>query len=182
VPQFQRPDVNVHESFLAGMAEFQADGRGSAADNDSMVGYEIRMWADRWQDPAVFAEYTADLRAAALEDAPRPAGHVPSTTLWWVEDETYLGRLAIRHRLTPRLLEVGGHIGYDVRPSARRRGHATAMLAAALPLSRGLGIERVLVTCERDNVGSRRTIEKNGGMLEDERGGKLRYWVDTAPR
>lgn len=177
---FQQPDVNVHESFLTGMAEFQAEGRGGDADNDSMVGYEIRMWSDRWHDPAAFAQYTAELRSQALEDAPRPAGHVPSTTLWWVENDEYLGRLAIRHRLTPRLLEVGGHIGYDVRPSARRRGHATAMLAAALPLSRDLGIDRVLVTCAPDNIGSRRTIEKNGGVLEDERSGKLRYWIDTA--
>jgi predicted acetyltransferase len=61
---------------------------------------------------------------------------VPCTTLWWVDGPAHLGRIAIRHRLTPWLREVAGHIGYDVRPSARRRGHATAMLAAALPVPR----------------------------------------------
>jgi predicted acetyltransferase len=75
---------------------------------------------------------------------------------------------------------MGGHIGYDVRPSARRRGHATAMLRAALPVARGLGIESALVTCDEDNVASRKVIEANGGVFEDQRGDKLRFWIPTA--
>jgi predicted acetyltransferase len=160
------------------MAQFQAEGRG-APDDHSMVGDEIRKWSGRWADPAVFGEYTAWLRADALEDSPRPDGWVPCTNLWWTAGDEYLGRLAIRHRLTPWLLEQGGHIGYDVRPTARRLGHATAMLAAALPIARALGIDRVLVTCDADNVASKRTIEKNGGVFEDQRGIKLRYWIPT---
>ena len=70
--------------------------------------------------------------------------------------------------------EVGGHIGYDMRPSARCRGHATAMLRAALPVAGALGIDQALITCDADNVGSRRVIERNGGILEDQRGDKLR--------
>lgn len=65
-----------------------------------------------------------------------------------------LGRLAIRHRLTLQLREVGGHIGYHVRPSARRYGHATAMGRAALPVARNLGIESALLTCDITNVAS----------------------------
>jgi predicted acetyltransferase len=105
---------------------------------------------------------------------------VPSTTLWWVDGDEYLGRLAIRHRLTPRLTNLGGHIGYDVKPSARRQGHATAMLAAALPLARARGIDPALVTCDESNAGSRRVIEANGGVLEDKRGSELRFWVPTS--
>ena len=86
------------------------------------------------------------LRGQVMEDSPRPDGHVPSTTLWWVDGTEYLGRIAIRH--TARLRDVGGHIGYDIRPSARRRGHATAMLTAALPAARLLGIDPALVTCD----------------------------------
>jgi predicted acetyltransferase len=161
------------------MAEFRAEGRGAATD-DTMLGGEIREYGGRWAAPDGFAAYVEWLRAQALEESPRPAHFVPSTTLWWVDGGDYLGRLTIRHRLNERLLERGGHIGYDVRPSARRRGHATAMLGAALPIAAGLGIDRVLVTCDVDNVASRKAIERNGAALEDKRDGKLRYWLPTS--
>src|SRR5262249_5427458 len=88
--------------------------------------------------------------------------------------------LNIRHRLTPWLLERGGHIGYDVRPSARNNGYATSMLGDSLPIARRLSIADVLVTCDVDNSASRRVIEKNGGQLEDERCGMLRFWVGNS--
>jgi predicted acetyltransferase len=178
MPELVAPTVEVHASFLAAMAEFQAEGRG-APDDQTMVGDEIRAYGATWSDPAVFDSYVRWLRDQALDETPRPAGRVPATTLWWADGPRYLGRLAIRHELTPHLRDAGGHIGYDVRPSARRRGHATAMLTAALPLARGLGIDRALVTCEVDNTASRAVIERNGGVLEDQRGSKLRFWLPT---
>jgi predicted acetyltransferase len=180
MPEFVVPTTCVHASFLKAMAVFQAEGRGDA-DDHTMVGNEIRTNSASWHRPAAFAEYTNALRAQSLDDAPRPVGHVPCTTLWWVEGDEYLGRLAIRHRLTEWLRNVGGHVGYDVRPTARRQGHATAMLRAALPRARELGIDDVLVTCDVDNVASRKVIEANGGRFEDERDGKLRFWVPTTP-
>ena len=93
-------------------------------------------------------------------------GWVPCTTWWWLEDDRYLGRIALRHRLTERLLREGGHIGYDVRPTARGRGHATAMLHAVLPEAAALGISSALVTCDVDNVASA-VIQANGGVLEE---------------
>ena len=174
------PDVAVAASFLAAMKEFQAEGRGGPDDN-TMVGAEIREWQRSWHIPEEFAEYVAALRAQSEPDAPRPAGYVPSTTWWWTEGPEYLGRIVLRHQLTERLREFGGHIGYDVRPTARRRGHATAMLRAVLPHVYAMGIDPVLVTCDTDNVGSRLVIEANGGVFEGERQGKLRYWVPTTP-
>jgi predicted acetyltransferase len=170
------PVERVRDSFLAAMQEFRAEGRGGP-DDGSMIGYELREFGPTWPDG--FGRYVAWLRSLSREDAPKPAGHVPATTFWWVDGDEYLGRIALRHRLTPHLLEAGGHIGYDVRPSARRRGHATAMLRAVLPVARGLGIDPALVTCDVDNVASRRVIEHNGGVFEDQRGGKLRFWVPT---
>ncbi len=178
MPTLVSPTTRVHASFLEAMAEFSAEGRGGIYDH-SVLGRDSRTYASRWGTPSGFKRYVADVLAEALEESPRPAGYVAQTTLWWVEDETYLGRVGIRHRLTPSLLEVGGHIGYDVRPTARRRGHATAMLAAALPVARALGIDRALLTCDFDNEGSRKVILSAGGVLEDQRGGKLRYWVPT---
>ena len=174
MPQLVLPTAAVHASFLAAMDEFVAEGA-----KDSQTAAWIEYNAPGWQNPEVFAEFVAEVIADAEEDRPRIARYVPCTTLWWIDGEDYLGRLAIRHRLNDFLLDVGGHIGYDVRPSTRRRGHATAMLHGALPWARELGIDRALVTCDDDNVGSIRAIEAAGGELEDVRGRKRRYWVPT---
>jgi predicted acetyltransferase len=178
MPALVAPTSRVQDSFRTAMAEFQTEGRGGP-DDQTMIGEEIRQFSPTWHDPTAFAVYIRILHTASLENTPRPPGRVPATTLWWVDGEEYLGRLAIRHRLNEFLRELGGHIGYDVRPSARRRGHATHMLRAARPIAQGLGIDRVLITCDVDNVGSRRVIEANGGEFEDQRGGKLRFWVPT---
>jgi predicted acetyltransferase len=178
-PSLQPPSVAVHASFLAAMAEFCDEGRG-VRDDRSMIGVDLRAWVPTWTSAAEFARYVAALRSEAEEDTPRPDGYVPSTTLWWTAGREYLGRLAIRHRLTPALQRLGGHIGYDVRPTARRRGHASAMLRAALPIAARLGIDQALVTCNVTNLGSRRVIENNAGVLLDEQQGTLRYLVPTA--
>src|SRR5262249_33820726 len=107
-------------------------------------------------------------------------GWVPGTTLWYVDSDEYVGTLQIRHTLTPELRRIGGHIGYEVRPSARRRGHATRMLALSLPIAHELGIDPALVTCDVTNTASRKVIETNGGQLESEDAQKRRYWVATA--
>jgi predicted acetyltransferase len=179
MPELLSPLPRVHASFLAAMAEFAAEGRGGSADQTT-IGSDLREKRADWGTAEGFAAYVAALRAEALEETPRRDGWVPSTTLWWVDGDEYLGRIAVRHRLTAWLRDVGGHIGYDVRPSARRRGHATAMLRAVRPICRGLGIDPALVTCDVDNVGSRRVIEACDGVLEDERNGKLRWWVPTS--
>ena len=175
MPELVLPTTSVRESFLQAMDEFVAEG----AENSQTAAW-IEYNAPGWQDPDAFATFVDAVRADAEEDTPRPAGHVPCTTLWWVDGDDYLGRIAVRHRLTDFLREVGGHIGYDVRPTRRREGHATAMLRQSLPWALGLGIDRALVTCDLDNLGSIRVIENAGGELEDVRGAKRRYWVPTS--
>jgi predicted acetyltransferase len=178
MPELVSPDARYRLSFATAMAEFAAEGRGSPAER-SVIGRYIREQSAAWATDAAFEAFCAAIQAQRLEETPRPPGFVPDTELWLVDDDEFLGRVGIRHRLTPGLLEVGGHIGYDVRPSARRRGHATRMLREALGVARGLGIDRALVTCAVDNIGSRTVIELNGGVLEDERSGVLRFWVAT---
>lgn len=162
------------------MAEFMAEARGGPNDN-SAIGRYLRDHASALEKDEDFGRFVDAVRAERLEETPRPDGYVPDTELWWVEGDEFLGRIGIRHRLTPMLLEMGGHIGYDVRPSARRRGHATEMLHQALAVAHELGINPALITCDADNIGSRTVIERNGGVLEDERNGKLRFWAATAP-
>jgi predicted acetyltransferase len=123
--------------------------------------------------------YVDDLLADTREGTARPAGHVPSTHLWWVDGDRFLGRLHIRHRLTPFLREIGGQVGYHVIPPERRRGHASGMLRAALPVAAALGLECLLITCDADNLGSRKVIEAAGGLLQDQRAEKFRFWVPT---
>lgn len=106
---------------------------------------------------------------------------MPATFWWIVEDGNYLGAITLRHALNDKLLEGGGHIGYGVRPSARGRGVASWALGQVLDRARARGMDRVLVTCDDDNVASRKTIERNGGELEDVRdtwlGLTRRYWI-----
>jgi predicted acetyltransferase len=177
MPELVLPDVRVRESFLEAMREVIAEGNRAEA---ATMGSEQTRFGAAWKSPDGFADYVATVRADGAETTPRRIGIVPHTTWWWVDEDDYLGRISLRHRLTEFLLEVGGHVGYYVRPSRRRRGHATAMLRAVLPHAAALGLERVLVTCDETNVGSRRVIEAAGGVLEDQRGVKLRYWVPTA--
>lgn len=111
---------------------------------------------------------------------------VPATFLV-AESGQLVGRVSIRHRLNASLRMVGGHIGYAVRPQFRRQGHAARILALALVEARDLGIDNALLTCDADNVASRTTIEKAGGILgppcgADEPWGhvpKLRYSIKT---
>ncbi|MEU6124213.1 GNAT family N-acetyltransferase [Streptomyces sp. NPDC047123] len=176
MPRLVLPTGLVHRSFVAAMDELRAEGQGGPGD-DSALGGTLRHYGSRWRDRAVFETYVAEVRAAAHPAQPHS---VPVTTLWYVEGTDYLGRLTLRHTIGTRFLrEYGGHIGYDVRPSARRRGHATEMLRVGLPYAAALGLESVLVTCDTDNTGSRKVIEAAGGRFEDERGGKLRYWIAT---
>ena len=93
---------------------------------------------------------------------------VRQTTLWLVDGDDYIGRISIRHALTPLLGVIGGHVGYDVRPSRRRQGHATRMLEAAKPRMVALGVDPALITCDETNVGSRKVIEACGGQLATE--------------
>ncbi|MCX7028419.1 MAG: GNAT family N-acetyltransferase [Spirochaetes bacterium] len=110
-------------------------------------------------------------------------GKVPSTLYFLVDNAgRILGAIDFRHALNENLMLHGGHIGYGVRPSERRKGCCSLMLAMLLPKIKARGYTGVLLTCDDDNSGSIRTIEKNGGVLENKvvHEGKLsrRYWID----
>lgn len=175
MPALIDPTVALKESFLAAMAEFAAEGRTG---DRSGIGGDLEEWTGRWETDEGFAAYVVE-KLAERDDVVR-TDWVHCTNLWWVDENEYVGRMSIRHELNDMLRVTGGHIGYDVRRSRRREGHATAMLAAALPIAHDLGIDQALVTCDEDNLASRLVIERNGGVFENVRQGKLRFWIPTS--
>jgi predicted acetyltransferase len=113
-----------------------------------------------------------------------PENFVPSSTFWLVsENKKVIGAVNTRHRLTEQLLNCGGHIGYGIRPSERRKGYATKLLALSLGKAKELGIAKVLVVCDESNVASERTILKNGGIpdtvfVEEDGNVVKRFWIE----
>ena len=174
------PDPTLRQSLTAAMDDF---GDLARMHGSGFWHLGEGVWPDTTEAGTV--ELVRMLRSFADPATPLPDSLVHCDYLWITDGgahgrEEVVGFLAIRHRLNAFLLEEGGHIGYGVRPAARRRGHATRALGLAVRRAAELGIERALVTCDHDNEASRRTIERNGGVLEDRRGSKLRYWIDTA--
>lgn len=182
--QIVRPDTRYQRSYLEAMDEFggaHRDGDGPLAQEaDPTTGFEgYSFTREGLADPAEFRRFVQVRRADELPATPRPSGWVPCTYLWVVEDEEYVGSVSLRHELTEVLLRQGGHVGYSIRPSARRRGHASAALRQALELAAEMGLEQVLLCCAADNLASRTIIERAGGRYEDSRAGQRRYWVPT---
>ncbi len=125
-----------------------------------------------------------DFYLAYLELKEPEDGKVPDSTFFLLDEDRdrLLGAVNIRHYLNDYLLREGGHIGDGIRPTERRKGYATEMIRLALEECRKLGIERVLMVCRKDNVGSAKSILRNGGVLENEFMDsegfvEQRYWI-----
>jgi predicted acetyltransferase len=168
------PDVRLHRSWAAAMAE-SADEVPHGSGHWNLPERErVRLDESACRSFVTLLAHLADPETTYLDDT------VPSWYFWITDDaDEVVGFLAFRHRLNDWLLAEGGHIGYSVRASRRREGHASAALALAVRRAPELGVERVLVTCDIDNLASAATIEANGGVLEDERSGKRRYWISA---
>jgi predicted acetyltransferase len=168
-----RPDLALRASWAEAVAEFQAVGE------EHMHGSGLWEFDHVDVTEAGCRAIVEHLLAQAAPAAELPEGRVPCTYFWIADAGEFVGYLALRHELNAWLLEEGGHIGYAVRPSRRREGHASRALALAVGEAAGLGIARALVTCDEDNAASRAVIEAAGGVFEDVRNGRRRYWIDT---
>lgn len=160
------PTPKLETAFLAMANEFLAAG-------DDRYKSEI----------GDFSGYLARLsKSARGEDL--PAERVPGNEFWLVSGNRVLGRSKLRHRLNRALEHEGGHIGYDIRPSERRKGYGTLILKLTLERAKDLGLSRVLLTCDADNIGSAKIIENNGGVLNkqaiSQKSGLpiLHYWIE----
>jgi predicted acetyltransferase len=169
--------LRLRPLWLGDEAAFVAAHEAMKADEFTFgLGYEPGM---AWPD------YIGAIEAARRGVVP-PGGLVPATFLFADVGGVIVGRASIRHELNEMLAREGGHIGYGVLPGHRRRGYATEILRQALVIARSVGVDRVLVTCDDDNLASARAIERCGGALESvvtrTDGDRLiplrRYWID----
>lgn len=170
------PSTQYKDSFIETVKEFQNDTDYTHRNQ----WYRTLKIPDLEKDFKSFVEYErSHARGENL-----PEGYVPCTEYWLVDGGEFIGRVTARHRLNEHLLQIGGHIGYDIRPSKRRQGYGNKILKLALQKAKELGIRRALITSDIRNVASRKIIEKNGGVLENqipnpEMGFEaLRFWID----
>ncbi len=176
MPTLTIPTTDLHREWLQAHHEWAGEHEDGAGLHDD----------DDVESPEGFVTFVTRLQDEADESKPVPTGRVHCSYWWITEDRAVLGAIALRHDLNDFLLTAGGHIGYGVRPSARRRGLAGWALGQVLQHAWDQGKDRVLITCDVDNEASRRTIESHSGAMEDIRdttvGLKRRYWVANSAR
>lgn len=163
------PTKEFEKSWQEALAEFQAEGRKG-------------FW--NWEkEPTNLDEYIL-LTSQNSRGENVPDGWVPSSTFWLIDDGEFIGHTNIRHSLNDFLKHIGGHIGYYIRPSARGKGYGTKILEFALIEAEKLGLKKVLISCNEDNVASKRVIEKNNGQFQDKivKDGEsiLRFWIELS--
>jgi len=168
-----RPTIQYAEQIAAYRQEFL--DAGSSMDGTGPLR--------RIADPEEYLRF-----CAACEDpATVPDGLAPATQFFFVrtDDDHLVGMLQVRHRFNDYLEKYGGHIGYSVRPTERRKGYAKEMLRLALPFCKEIGLKKVLITCIDGNIGSEKTILANGGVYEStahEPNADVdlkRFWINT---
>lgn len=164
-----KPALHLKDEYISFYQEWRDSG-------EDMVPWVIK------KDPSDFSAMLDFLRNQE-KGIGIPEGWVPDSTFWLVNERNrVMGAVNIRHQLSPFLLHAGGHIGYGIRPSERGKGYAIKMLNLALVEARKLGIQEVLVVCDAENVGSERTILRNGGIRDEdfvEEDGQVikRFWI-----
>lgn len=154
------PDIRYHASFLAAADEFEAVGEPVTTIKPPSTATDLAT-------PSALAKYVRRLEA------------VPVVELWLVLGVEFVGRISLYTAPDATLLDREGHIGYAVRPSARRRGHASKALRAMLPIAASHGIDPALLICDSQNLASRHVIVAAGATLERELDGDLRFWAPT---
>jgi predicted acetyltransferase len=174
-PQLIQPDIRYRDSYVEAMRE--------GLHLEPAKEKDIRLAETDFRK---YMEQRHDLsRVVILPDGSR-ARRVAQLDLWLVEGERFLGMASLRPELNKHLEKRGGNIGYAVRASERRKGYGNLILKLTLEHIRelGLGLEKVLVTCHDENLGSIRIIEKNGGVLQDKvkipglAVPERRYWIE----
>lgn len=167
-----KPTVNLRDEYLSFYQEWIESG-------EDMVPWVIS------KDPSDFEGMLRFLFSNEKGES-LPEDWVPDSTFWLVVgDNKVVGAVNIRHRLTEKLFNCGGHIGYGIRPKERKKGYANNLLALSLQKAKELGIEKALVVCDEGNIASEKTILNNGGFpdsnfVEDDGNVIKRFWIELS--
>lgn len=163
-----RPRTDLFEAFQEFVSEMKAHGETLWSPYLPKDDEEAHSFVERLLKRSVSSE----------------EGFVSETIFWAVEGERVIGRISLRHKLQGNLHKIGGHIGYEVRPSFRRKGMATEMLRQVLLTDKALEIGELLLTCSPENIASNKTIVSNGGILkqrifvESVNQDRNHYWIN----
>ncbi|MED2934646.1 GNAT family N-acetyltransferase [Bacillus wiedmannii] len=164
------PTTDLQEEYLDFYKEWKDSG-------ETMIPWVIS------KDPSNFKAMIQELHDAH-NGVNLPEPWVPDSTYWLVTDNNRIvGAVNIRHSLTEHLFNAGGHIGYGIRPSERRKGYATKLLELSLEKTKELNITKALVVCDKANTASEKTILHNGGLRDhdftEEDGNVVRrFWIE----
>lgn len=169
------PSAEYKDSFIEAVKEFQVD-----MEFPKQVG-----WYHDLSLPELEKDFGAFVQKLLEQSKGKgmPEGWVPQDNFWLIDNGEFIGATRVRHRLNDHLLQIGGHIGYAIRPSKRKRGYGTKILKLALGKAKEIGIEKVLLTCDNTNLPSSKIIENNRGEFENEIPNpetgipKRRYWI-----
>lgn len=161
--ELRRPALTDKESILEMMTEF----------TEHQSPHDGGFWKDSNFDYQEWLDNNLDNESGLN----LPDGWVPAIQLVAFQDNKALGFLSLRLRLNDYLMNIGGHIGYSVRPTERGKGYAKEMLKQGLALAKTKNISEVLVTCDEYNLASRTVILANNGQLENIRDSIEQYWI-----
>ena len=164
-----KPTLKYEDTWLAAIKEFN-DEKARGFWNVPTYPTDINEYIERTRNHSMGKDL--------------PDYWVPATTYWLIDNERFVGHCNIRHELTDKLKIIGGHIGYFIRPTERRKGYGYKILELALKKAHEIGLKKVMITCNDDNIGSIKVIEKNGGILKDkvqteEEGLVRHYWIEV---
>lgn len=167
--QLVKPDIRYKKSFLEALSEYQSEK------------INIKHNRNRYYNNLDTANLAEDFNDYVITELAKekglniPAGYVAESVYWLIDHEEFIGKVNIRHQLTEKLKQAGGHIGYDVRPSKRGLGYGNNILRLVLSEAKKIGMKQVLLTCNINNLLSKKVIENNGGVFQDQLNDNLRY-------
>ncbi len=169
--QLTRPNIKYKKSFLEALLEYQSE--------EVKIKHNRNRHYNNLDKDDLIKDFNTYISSELAKEKGLniPAGYVAESVFWLIDQEEFIGKVNIRHQLTEKLKQAGGHIGYDIRPSLRNRGYGKNILRLALEEAKKIGKDQVLLTCNVNNLPSKKVIEENGGIFQDQLNDNLRYWI-----